>query len=71
MFVKKGDKVRVIAGKDKGVEALVVTALPKVNKVVVEGVNIVKKHQKPNNEKPSRCYRGKRSTNPCVKCSSS
>ncbi len=52
MFVKKGDKVRVIAGKDKGVEALVVTALPKVNKVVVEGVNIVKKHQKPNNENP-------------------
>ena len=52
MFVKKGDKVRVIAGKDKGVEALVVTALPKVNKVVVEGVNIVKKHQKPNSENP-------------------
>ena len=52
MFVKKGDKVRVIAGKDKGVEALVVTALPKVNKVVVEGVNIVKKYQKPNNEHP-------------------
>ena len=50
MFVKKGDKVRVIAGKDKGVEALVVTALPKVNKVVVEGVNIVKKHQKPNQQ---------------------
>ena len=38
MFVKKGDKVRVIAGKDKGVEAVVLTALPKVNKVVVEGV---------------------------------
>ena len=52
MFVKKGDKVRVIAGKDKGVEAVVVTALPKVNKVIVEGVNIVKKHQKPNNENP-------------------
>ena len=43
MFVKKGDKVRVIAGKDKGAEAVVLTALPKVNKVVVEGVNIVKK----------------------------
>ena len=43
MFVKKkGDKVRVIAGKDKGVEAVVLTALPKVNKVVVEGVNIIK-----------------------------
>ncbi|HFR3503961.1 TPA: 50S ribosomal protein L24 [Streptococcus suis] len=52
MFVKKGDKVRVIAGKDKGVEALVLTALPKVNKVIVEGVNIVKKHQKPNSENP-------------------
>ena len=32
MFVKKGDKVRVIAGKDKGTEAVVLTALPKVNK---------------------------------------
>ena len=52
MFVKKGDKVRVIAGKDKGKEAVVVTALPKVNKVIVEGVNIIKKHQKPNNENP-------------------
>ncbi len=52
MFVKKGDKVRVIAGKDRGVEALVVAALPKVNKVIVEGVNIVKKHQKPNSENP-------------------
>ena len=52
MFVKTGDKVRVIAGKDKGVEAKVVAALPKVNKVVVEGVNIVKKHQRPTNELP-------------------
>ena len=41
MFVKKGDKVRVIAGKDKGVEALVVAALPKVNKVVVEEAVII------------------------------
>ena len=52
MFVKKGDKVRVIAGKDKGTEAIVLTALPKVNKVIVEGVNIVKKHQSPTNELP-------------------
>ncbi len=50
-FVKTGDKVRVIASKDKGVEAKVVAALPKVNKVV-EGVNLVKKHQRPNNENP-------------------
>ena len=52
MVVKKGDKVRVIAGKDKGTEAVVLTALPKVNKVIVEGVNIVKKHQRPTNELP-------------------
>ena len=50
MFVKKGDKVRVIAGKDKGTEAVVLKALPKVNKVVVEGVAIIKKHQKPSAE---------------------
>lgn len=52
MFVKKGDKVRVITGKDKGTEAVVLAVLPKVNKVIVEGVAIVKKHQKPNNEYP-------------------
>ncbi|MGT2896636.1 50S ribosomal protein L24 [Streptococcus entericus] len=52
MFVKKGDKVRVIAGKDKGKEAVVLRALPKVNKVIVEGVALVKKHQKPNNDLP-------------------
>lgn len=42
MFVKKGDKVRVIAGKDKGTEAVVLKALPKVNKVIVEGVGMIK-----------------------------
>ena len=52
MFVKKGDKVRVIAGKDKGTEAVVLKALPKVNKVVVEGVAIIKKHQKPRQNNP-------------------
>ncbi|MFA9413697.1 50S ribosomal protein L24 [Streptococcus sp. E29BA] len=52
MFVKKDDKVRVIAGKDKGKEAVVLRALPKVNKVIVEGVALVKKHQKPNNDLP-------------------
>ena len=52
MFVKKGDKVRVIAGKDKGTEAVVLTALPKVNKVIVEGVNMVKKHLKPTQANP-------------------
>lgn len=52
MFVKKGDKVKVITGKDKGKEGIVTKALPKQNKVVVEGINIVKKHSKPSAEAP-------------------
>ena len=46
-FVKKGDKVLVITGKDKGKTANVVEVSPKTNKVLVEGVNVVTKHQKP------------------------
>jgi large subunit ribosomal protein L24 len=44
--IKKGDTVAVIAGKDKGSQGTVLRVLPKANKVVVEKVNIVKKHQK-------------------------
>lgn len=47
MFVKSGDKVRVISGKDKGKEGTVLSALPKKEKVIVEGVNIAKKHTRP------------------------
>ncbi len=46
MHVKRGDLVRVISGKDKGKEGKVVIAMPEDNKVVVEGVAMVKKHQK-------------------------
>ena len=49
MKVKVGDQVKVIAGQDKGKEGKVLTTLKKINKVVVEGVNVHKKHQKPNN----------------------
>ena len=52
MFVKKGDKVKVITGKDKNVEGVVLQTLPKLDKVVVEGVNVVKKHQKPSQAAP-------------------
>ena len=45
--IKKGDTVKVIAGKDKGKEGKVLTAIPEKNKVIVEGVNIVTKHVKP------------------------
>ena len=52
MFVKKGDKVKVITGKDKNKEGVVLAAFPKNDKVVVEGVNVVKKHQKPSQTAP-------------------
>lgn len=47
MRIKKGDTVEVIAGKDKGKKGKVINCLPKLDRVVVEGVNIVTKHQKP------------------------
>jgi large subunit ribosomal protein L24 len=52
MKIKKGDKVKVIAGDDKGVVAEVVAALPRSNRVIVEGVNVQKKHAKPSNAYP-------------------
>ena len=52
MKIKKGDKVKVIAGDDKGVVAEVVAALPRSNRVIVEGENVVKKHAKPSNAYP-------------------
>jgi large subunit ribosomal protein L24 len=45
--IKKGDTVIVIAGKDKGIRSEVLRVLPKEDRVVVERVNIAKKHQKP------------------------
>ena len=51
-FVKKGDKVLVITGKDKGKTADVVEVSPKTNKVLVDGVNVVTKHQKPTQANP-------------------
>ena len=44
--VKKGDTVIVISGKDKGATGKVIAALPREDKVLVEGVNLVKKHTK-------------------------
>ncbi|HHO81890.1 MAG TPA: 50S ribosomal protein L24 [Halothiobacillus sp.] len=46
--IRQGDDVIVIAGKDKGRRGTVLRVVAKGQKVVVEGVNIVKKHQKPN-----------------------
>jgi large subunit ribosomal protein L24 len=44
--IKKGDTVEVIAGKDKSRRGTVLTVLPKENRVIVERVNVVKKHQR-------------------------
>ncbi len=52
MRVKKGDNVMVISGKDKGKTGTVLAAFPKKDRVVVEGVNIVKKHAKPSQDNP-------------------
>ncbi len=47
MKIRKNDKVKVLTGKDKGKEGTVVKVLSSKNKVLVEGINIVKKHVKP------------------------
>ncbi len=47
MKIKKGDTVKVITGKDKGKSGVVLRALPRENKVIVEGVGIYKRHLKP------------------------
>ena len=47
MKVKVNDNVKIIAGKDKGKEGKVIKTLKKIDKVVVEGINIAKKHVKP------------------------
>ncbi|MCV3297070.1 50S ribosomal protein L24 [Oenococcus kitaharae] len=52
MNIKTGDKVRVIAGKDKGKEGTVTKVILKTDRVIVEGVNKVKKHQKPTQAEP-------------------
>lgn len=50
MKIKKGDKVRVLTGKDRGKEGVVMFAFPENSKVIVEGVNLAKKHQRPLSE---------------------
>ncbi len=47
MNIKKGDTVLILTGKDKGKEGTVSRAMPQVSKVIVEGLNIVKKHVRP------------------------
>ena len=50
--IKKGDTVRVITGSNKGAEGSVLSVSRETNKAIVEGVNVVKKHNKPNAQNP-------------------
>lgn len=52
MRLKKGDRVVVISGKDKGKEGKILTCFPAKNKVIVEGVAIVSRHTRPSQANP-------------------
>ncbi len=46
MKLKKGDRVRVLSGKDRGKEGVIMRALPQSGRVIVDGVNVAKRHQR-------------------------
>jgi large subunit ribosomal protein L24 len=50
MKIRKGDRVRVLTGKDRGKTGTVTRALPDRGKVIVDGVNVVKRHTKPTSQ---------------------
>ena len=52
MKIIKGDSVQVISGSNKGKTGRIIKVFPKIEKVVVEGVNIVKKHARPTQDNP-------------------
>jgi large subunit ribosomal protein L24 len=53
MKLRQGDKVKVVAGKDRGKESRIERVFPKSNKILVEGVNTAKKHQKTDPNQPN------------------
>ena len=52
MNVKKGDLVKIIAGKDKGKEGKILRSIPQTQRVVVEGANMMKKAMRPTKQNP-------------------
>lgn len=52
LHVKKGDTVVINAGKSKGKKGKILSAMPKDGKIIVEGVNLIKKHSKPDQANP-------------------
>ena len=60
--IKKGDRVVVLTGKDKGRQGQVLQVLPKENRVLVSGVNMVKRHTKPSQGDPNGGIKNKEAT---------
>ena len=58
MKIRKGDRVQVLTGKDRGKSGTVTFAYPAREKVVVDGLNVAKKHQKPRNTPKNPTYQG-------------
>ena len=56
--IKTGDRVRVLTGKDRGKEGDVMRILPSEGKLIVDGVNVVKRHTKPSNKPTRRTMQG-------------
>lgn len=52
MKIRKGDNVLVTVGKDRGKQATIVKVMPKINKAVIDGLNLAKKHTKPSPRNP-------------------
>ena len=64
--IRKGDKVQVLAGRDKGKRGEVLRVMPTDDRVVVQGVNMVKRHQKPRGmDQPGRHHREGRRRSTC------
>ena len=55
MRIRKGDKVQVLSGKDRGKQAEVIRAIPAQGRVIVEGVHVAKRHAKPTRAKNICC----------------
>jgi large subunit ribosomal protein L24 len=68
MHVKKGDAVVVLTGKDKGKKGTIVKSFPKKGKVIVEGLNQVKKHVKPRQRDAERTDYYSQFADECIKC---
>ena len=62
MKIKKGDNVQVISGNDRGKVGRVIKVYPSRNRLIVEGINIVKKHMRPSQDTPQGGILEKEST---------